>query len=77
VFLGFHFHQQNMDLLQPHGVGGAVHVYATVFDRHAPEVDVIGNQIVTMLRPERQTHIKLEDLKCVELLNHFGTTLLR
>ncbi len=76
IFLGFHFHQQNMDLLRPAGGGASAHVYATVWDRHGPEVEVIKSQLSTLLGG-RQQYTSLAPLKCLDLLNHYGTTLLQ
>jgi hypothetical protein len=77
VFLGFHFHQQNIDLLQTENAGGFVNVYATVVGRAQPEISVIKTQIAQMLRSERQNYIEVQDLRCKEMLDQFGTTLLR
>ena len=78
VFLGFHFHQQNMDLLQADGTGPPVQVYATVVDRAAPEIAIIQQQIIAMLKPERQRlTVEVVGMRCTDLLNQYGTTLLR
>jgi hypothetical protein len=76
VFFGFHFHQQNMDLLQPESAGGLLQAYATVIHRHDPEIDVIRKQISEML-PNRETHLELVSRSCREFLDHYGTSLLR
>jgi hypothetical protein len=78
VFLGFHFHQQNMDLLQTTVAGGAVDVYATAVDRDGPEVDIIHSQIRNCLTTQRQANIVINNTrKCTGLLNEYGTTLAR
>jgi hypothetical protein len=78
VFLGFHFHQQNMDLLQTSVAGSQVGVWATAIQRSAPECDIIGHQIRQMVRTERPSHVAvLSNLACTDLLSQYGTTLLR
>ena len=77
LFLGFHFHQQNMDLLQTAAAGGRLAVWATAIERASPELEIIRNQAQQMLKAERQSNIQLLGLGCRELLNQFGTTLLR
>jgi len=51
VFLGFHFHHQNMDLLKASGPGrgGIVNTYATALDRSAADHVLIDGQIRAML----------------------------
>jgi hypothetical protein len=78
VFLGFHFHQQNMDLLQTATTGGAVDVIATAVHRATPEIEIISHRIRQMLRIERDSRVQiLSNLDCTGLLNQWGTTLLR
>lgn len=77
VFLGFHFHQQNMDLLKITSAGGgtSAEVYATVINRSPAEIDVIRKQIPETLG--NVTNVETLGLTCVKLLDHFGTTFLR
>jgi hypothetical protein len=51
IFLGFHFHQQNMDLLKSSGPEreGHIGVYATTVGRSAADLRKIDMQIATML----------------------------
>jgi hypothetical protein len=77
IFLGFHFHQQNMDLLQTEKAGAWVNVYATAIGRAQPEVQIIEHQIATMLRPERPRDVAVLQMRCTDILHQYGTTLLR
>jgi hypothetical protein len=49
VFLGFHFHKQNMELLTPQERPQRATVYATQVGRSVPDLDVIDDSITTML----------------------------
>ncbi|EKS36969.1 SIR2 family protein [Afipia broomeae] len=51
VFLGFHFHDQNMALLQSTepARGGVVEVYATGFERSVSELTIIDSEIRKLL----------------------------
>jgi hypothetical protein len=77
VFLGFHFHQQNMDLLQTGNGGRAADIYATTVDRAGPELAIIETQIRNALTTQRQVNIHLRPIHCVGLLREYGTTLLQ
>jgi hypothetical protein len=80
VFLGFHFHRQNMDLLQGTGQqsGHVLTVYSTSQGRSGPELMVIRDQIPKSLGNGRACQIEMtSSLDCVQLLSQFGTTLLR
>jgi hypothetical protein len=51
IFLGFHFHHQNMELLKAAGPGrgGIVNSYATAFDRSEADQNFIDGQIRRLL----------------------------
>lgn len=81
VFLGFHFHQQNMDLLRalPVNLGSAVHVIGTALNRDEPEMHIIDKQIREMLSNRAgQGEIKISPrLDCKKFFKEWGTTLVR
>lgn len=53
IFLGFHFHGQNMRLLRalPPSRNGAVNIFATAHQRSHPDIDLIYRQISEMMEP--------------------------
>jgi hypothetical protein len=78
IFLGFHFHQQNMDLIRlaekPEMRGSERALYATVLGREAPEVKIIREQI------EKQFHPALVETlghDCKSFFRMYATTLMR
>ena len=78
VFLGCHFHDQNMKLLRAAlpAKGGEVSIYATGFQRSASAIREIDHQIHEMLIPRGgscQVHIQ-GNWDCKELFREFGTT---
>lgn len=77
VFLGSHFHKQNMELLatrQPEGSGGRPDVYATAFRRPEPDKTIIRRRISGMLAG-RGTVVGFSQ-SCAELLSVYATTLI-
>lgn len=80
VFLGFHFHPQNMELLLtvPPARGGAVDVYATALERSAADRLIIEGRIRAMLGPRGGSWNVVIDrgLDCKGLLRDYGATLL-
>lgn len=52
VFLGFHFHPQNMELLKatPPARGSTVHIYATAKDRSQADKVLLDGKIRTLLQ---------------------------
>ena len=80
VFLGFHFHPQNMESLRsiPPARGGDIHVYATAFERSDPDKRIIDAQIRAMLSARGGSlNVAIErGLDCKGLLRDYGTTLL-
>jgi hypothetical protein len=81
VFLGSHFHNQNMALLKSvePARGGEVRVFGTAFNRSSADVTIIDRQIRTMLKARGGTwDIQiLRQLDCSGLFKEFGTTLMR
>jgi hypothetical protein len=81
VFLGFHFHSQNMALL--HSVaparGSGVHVYATATHRSDADSRIIDNDIRAMLGPRGGSWTIFVErmLDCNKLLQDYTSTLLR
>ena len=81
VFLGFHFHHQNMDLLKTSGppAGGIVNVYATALDRSDADKRKIAGQIHQMLADRGgncNSHVE-RDRDCKGLFKDYSATWLR
>lgn len=81
VFLGFHFHSQNMALLQAAGParGGGVHAYATAFERSEADKLIIDGDIRAMLAPRGGSWTVFVEraLDCQGLLQDYTSTLMR
>jgi hypothetical protein len=76
VFLGFHFHKQNLELLKPTGDKKIRHIFATLKDRSGPEVDIITRRVEALFQPiaiHTATHFLQED--CKTLFREYGTTI--
>jgi hypothetical protein len=79
VFLGFHFHKQNMALITTGGTGrgGSVKVFGTVMNRSGSDVAIIQDQIRRVLAARGGTwEIDLKGVDCKGLFKEFGTALL-
>jgi hypothetical protein len=80
VFLGFHFHPQNMELLRsvPPARGGSVAIYATAVDRSAADQMIIESRIREMLSTRGGSwNLFVErGLDCRGLLKDYAATLL-
>ena len=66
IFLGFHYHDANMELLATSGPGAnGVGVYGTAFERSNADIEQIKEQVQQMLlqRPGG-LHRFIEDRKC-------------
>ncbi|MBR1272942.1 hypothetical protein JQ629_36295 [Bradyrhizobium sp. AUGA SZCCT0222] len=78
IFLGLHYHQQNMDLLKaaPPARDGSTTVYGTSIGRSGADINVIQDQIATMLSPRGGNvhHYVGNRLDCSGLFSEFGTT---
>lgn len=81
VFLGFHFHKQNMDLLQVSGpVAGSPPApnpaaFLTLVDRSSAEHTMISARISVMPGPHRPTaNIYPLGLGCKQLFKHYAAT---
>jgi hypothetical protein len=76
VFLGCHFHKQNMALLQTKQspkTGGAPAIYATAFNRPSPDIPIIRKRIANVLSG-RGTVTTL-DGTCKDLFRDYSVTL--
>jgi hypothetical protein len=81
VFLGFHFHHQNMELLKASGPGrgGIVNSYATALDRSQADKDLIDGQLRQMLSDRGgswNVHVE-RDRDCKGLFKDYSATWLR
>ena len=78
VFLGCHFHDQNMKLLRAAlpAEGGEVSIYATGVQRSSSAIREIDGQIREMLGPRASTaQVQIAaNWDCKELFKEFGTT---
>jgi hypothetical protein len=74
VFLGFHFHNQNVALLQARQNAGARNkqAFATAIHRSAPDIEKIKNDIKG-IAAVGTLHVG-EHWDCSKLFNQFGTT---
>jgi hypothetical protein len=81
VFLGFHFHSQNMELLKASGPGrgGTVNSYATAVDRSEADKTLLNKQIRDMLADRGGSwNVFVErDCNCKKLFKDYGATWLR
>jgi hypothetical protein len=77
IFLGSHYHQQNMDLLKAAlpARGGNVSVYGTSCGRSGSDKGIIQDQVRAMLEPRGGEWRLLVDngLDCTGLFKEFGT----
>jgi hypothetical protein len=75
VFLGFHFHKQNLELITPRAMHGDIEVYATALNRSSSDIEdikvkmtrVFGGK-VTYARQHYEMH-----MDCVKLFTDFGS----
>jgi hypothetical protein len=77
IFLGSHYHQQNMDLLNASlpARGGTVTIYGTSVGRSGSDKIIIQDQVRAMLGPrggEWLLHVD-SGLDCASLFKEFGT----
>lgn len=77
VFLGFHYHRQNMDLMTVSAGAVALRplVIANVFDRSPPEVRMIDERITKMVGEKRPPK-SIEPFSggCKPLFKHYAST---
>ena len=76
VFLGFHFHRQNIELIAaPVSELAVRHAYATTVGRSDSDLPIIEGRIRNMLptRKEFFSHIE-KKLDCTQLFREYGTT---
>ncbi|MBR0847107.1 hypothetical protein JQ543_05045 [Bradyrhizobium diazoefficiens] len=77
VFLGFHYHKQNMDLMTVADDAKAVRpaVVANAYDRSVPEVSMIEQRIAKMLGEKRPAKsIEPYSNGCKLLFKHYAAT---
>jgi hypothetical protein len=75
IFLGFHFHAQNMELIKSpdaHSGAGNQEAYATAFRRSSSDVNLIQEQIQKLRRFRAGCNIS-KDWDCAGLFREFGT----
>ncbi len=79
VFLGFHFHPQNVELITPtffQKKGSVKRAYVSTYGRKAPELEIVKRQIEHMFhKSAHETGVHLDVQFCRELLDSYGTTL--
>lgn len=80
VFLGFHFHGQNMRLLraaEPHRKG-KINIYATAYQRSHPDVDLIYRHLSEMMAPRggELTSKVMPNLDCKSMFRDYAGTFL-
>jgi hypothetical protein len=79
IFLGFHFHRQNMDLLNITKLAKleSTVVYGTTYGRSGPDIAVITERIYTTLK-SRNAFLTLDGkFNCKELFSEYGATFSR
>ncbi|MGY4473746.1 hypothetical protein [Bradyrhizobium sp. USDA 3364] len=77
VYLGFHFHKQNLDLMTVTNESGTVRpkVYATTLNRSGPEQTMIAERISKLTGVNRPSKtIDMENVGCKDLFKIYGTT---
>lgn len=78
VFLGFHFHPQNIELLKatPPARGSTVDLYATAKDRSSADKLLLDDKIRAMLQERGGSwNVNVErDYDCKKLVKDFGAT---
>jgi hypothetical protein len=77
IFLGFHFHAQNMDLIRPqiaHGGAANQEAYATALNRSSSDVRHISQQISKMGRFRDADVYISSNWDCAGLFREFQTT---
>jgi hypothetical protein len=77
VFLGFGFHQQNLELVRPEDPSDAKRVFATALGISKSDCEVVKIQIQRLLGqgPERFGIDLRNDLTCPGLFNEFWRSL--
>lgn len=78
VFLGFHFHSQNVKLIQSPESDSRLNIYHTfisTYGRRPPEKEVIAQQVKELLHGKAETYTHMDILECKEVLVSYGTML--
>ena len=74
VFLGFAFHQQNMELIKPEQPTNAKRIFATAWDISDSDCLIITNQIFDICRAGPQVDLR-NDLTCHGLFKEYWRSL--
>jgi hypothetical protein len=81
VFLGFAYHSQNMQILQPDVPLPTAPIYGTAYKMSDSDIDEIGSKLVGFFATNvsvenRRRNIKLENkLTCADLFDHYAKSL--
>lgn len=78
VFLGFAFHRQNLELLDPNAPCEANKIFATAFNISRSDCNVIEEDLIAILHqdPTKRAAIEIRnDLKAASLLNEYWRSL--
>jgi hypothetical protein len=79
IFLGFHFHNQNVDLITPDFAvsKGVRHAYVSTYGRKEPELQIIEAQVRAIFHlSSYDTSVHMNVPECRLLLESYGTTLI-
>jgi len=76
IFLGFHFHKQNLELITPRAMKGEIEVFATALNRSASDVEEIKAGMTRVFGREvtysRHQYYEMK-MNCRDLFTNFGT----
>lgn len=77
VFLGFHFHRQNLELLSPAGEKKSRAVYGSAYDRSDADILVIKGQIIDLFHQvsDSTSRAYLLQTDCKGLFKEYGARL--
>jgi hypothetical protein len=81
VFLGFAYHNQNMNLLRPGERVNMRPIFGTAFGLSDADVEVVSHDLASFFKPPMNTHtrsrmIRLENkLKSADLFDHYARSL--
>lgn len=77
VFLGFAYHEQNMELMQGNGGKPGARVYATALGISNTDSEIVDRQILRMLhRPDDRVYREIRnDLTCAALFDNYWRAL--
>jgi hypothetical protein len=80
IFLGFHFHRQNMDLIKPEGQSVVQRTFATALGISEQDQEVVRSQIGSLISADlsyqyERYRLEFVDGDCAELFRRFEKTL--